>query len=268
MLLYFENVSIIYLTLERDRSPSPLSFDCCILFSLPLLSAWHDSHCIGGCSYGEHGVRKPRDICNFWAAAGAGTQTSFHSTHLQTSASPPLPFPPTASWKGALSKWDTGVKARSLPALSAQGLAHYFHPERALSDLTAAAHAGSPAPPGPFGREEENWSCSEPCLDPSSLEWPKSQVAGDPPRESPSEIFPPSCWGSSTSLPHEPTQGMDSCTRLVLSHSRPTPCPGSLASDRTPAPALRGLLPPSPRVASSYTAPTSSCTCLFVTWHV
>lgn len=162
-MLYFENVFIIYLTLERVRPPFPLSFDCCILFSLPLLSAWHDSHCIGGCSYGEHGVRKPRDICNFWAAAGAGTQTSFTPPHLQTSASPPLAFPPTASRKGALSRWDTGVKAWSLPALSAQGPAHHIHTERALSDFTSAAHAGSPAPPGPFGREAENWSCSERC---------------------------------------------------------------------------------------------------------
>lgn len=130
----------------------------------------------------------------------------------------PFAFPPTASWEGALSKWDAGVKAGSSPALSAPGPARDFHTERALSDLTAA-HAGSPAPPGPFGREE-NWPCAEPCLHRSSLEWPKSQVAGDPPRESPSEVFPPSCWGSSTSLPHEPKEWT-----LVPAWFSPTPAP-------------------------------------------
>lgn len=216
---------MIYLTLERVRPPFPLSFNCCILFSLPLLSAWHDSHCIGGCSYGEHGVRKPRDIVTSGQLLGRGPKPLFTPPHLQTSASPPLAFPPILERSSLqVRHW---IKAWSLPALSAQGLAHYIHTERALSDVTSAAHAGSPARPGPFGREAENWSCSEPCPACTPLPWRGQRarwLVTHRERALLRSFLP--LAGAAAPLSHmEPTQGTDSCTRLVLSHSRPHTLP-------------------------------------------
>lgn len=76
-----------------------------------------------------------------------------------------LPFPvspstPMAPWKGAPSRWTTKVKAWTLPALSAQRPANYIHTERKGSTaiLTSAAPAGSPVPPGSFGRGEPTMS--------------------------------------------------------------------------------------------------------------
>lgn len=204
-------------------------------------------------------MRKPRDSYNFWAAAGAGTPASLHP-HL-TSRPLLLPLlpshPPTLERN--LSKWDTGVKAAALSAPSARGAAHHIHTERAPTHVTAAAlqdclgekrtsHVQTPActPLHRVAKELGVW-VAHPELSGGAF---------------------PSGWGRSTSLPYEPAQRTNlpqpSCPHCHPPHT----LPGSLASDRTPGPALQGLLPPPPRAASSSTVPTGPCTCLSVTWHV
>lgn len=173
------------------------------LFSLPFHSAWHDSHCIGGCSYGSQRVPEQGDIYNCGATAGAGTQTSPHPhLHLQTAALPCFPFTPMAPWKGALSDWSTEVKAWTLPALSAQGPAHCIHTERkgSMAILTSAAHAGSPALQACVGQKRRTGHVWPPVgiLHPRSGQ--RARWLGDPLGALPRGGDPASHWPGKQSL--------------------------------------------------------------------